>query len=91
MALAPQTMTIASERLRALAESWDEIEPNEVVRESAMRFLRVHPLRAADSLQLAAAFVAAEYRPGSLQFVSLDERLAEAAEKEGFPVYGARD
>jgi hypothetical protein len=49
-----------------------------------MRFLRVHPLRVADALQLAAAFVAAERRPPSLQIVTLDERLADAARKEGF-------
>ena len=59
-------------------------EPTEMVRESAMRFLRVHPLPAADALQLAAAFIAAERRPASLQLVTLDERVAVAARKEGF-------
>ena len=49
-----------------------------------MRFLRVHPLRAADALQLAAAFIAAERRPSSLEVVTLDDRLAAAARKEGF-------
>ena len=73
-----------SDRLEQLADGWHEIEPGEVVREGAMRFLRVHPLRAAGALQLAAAFAAAEHRPASLQFVTLDERLAEAARKEGF-------
>jgi hypothetical protein len=43
-------------------------------------------LRAADSLQLAAALVAAEHQPHALEFVSLDERLNEAASREGFPV-----
>ena len=37
-------------------------------------------------LQLAAAFVAAERRPASLQVVTLDERLAEAMRKEGLAV-----
>jgi predicted nucleic acid-binding protein len=77
-------MGLAFSGLRQLADHWDEIEPSEVIRESAMRFLRVYPLRAADALQLAAAFIAAERRPSSLQFVTLDERLAEAAQKEGF-------
>ena len=86
-----RTFAIASDRLKRFGETWHEVEPSEMVRETAMRFLRVHPLRAADSLQLAAAFVAAEHRPGSLEFVSLDERLAEAAEKEGFPILGAPD
>ena len=49
-----------------------------------MRFLRVHPLRAADALQLGAAFAAAEGRPSSLTVITLDERLAEAARREGF-------
>jgi len=44
----------------------------------------VHPLRAADALQLAAAFVAAERQPSSLAVVTLDDRLAVAARKEGF-------
>jgi predicted nucleic acid-binding protein len=70
--------------LKQLADGWHEIEPSETVRENAVRFLRVHPLRAADALQLAAAFLAAERRPSSLEVVTLDDRLAEAARKEGF-------
>ena len=73
-----------SNRLTQLSNGWHEIEPSEIVRESAMRFLRVHPLRAADALQLAAAFIAAERRPPSLEVITLDERLADAARKEGF-------
>jgi uncharacterized protein len=74
----------AFDRLKHLADGWHEIEPSEIVRENALRFLRVHPLRAADALQLAAAFLAAERRPSSLEVVTLDERLADAARKEGF-------
>lgn len=74
----------AYDRLDELAQGWHEIGPGEMVRETAMRFLRVHPLRAADALQLAAAFVAAENRPSALEVVTLDDRLAEAARKEGF-------
>lgn len=83
-ALDVKEATVALDRLRRLAGGWHEIEPSDVVRESAMRFLRVHPLRAADALQLAAAFIAAERRPSSLQVVTLDERLADAMRKEGF-------
>jgi hypothetical protein len=72
------------DRLKQLAAGWHEIEPSEIVRENAIRFLRVHPLRAADALQLAAAFMASERRPPSLQIVTLDERLADAARREGF-------
>ena len=52
----------------------------------ATRLLRVQPLRAADSLQLASAIVAAEDQPQSHEFVTLDERLALAAQREGFTV-----
>jgi predicted nucleic acid-binding protein len=83
-ALEARGFALASRRLKQLADGWHEIEPSDLVRESAMRFLRVHPLRAADALQLAAAFTAAESRPASLQVVTLDERLADAARKEGF-------
>lgn len=76
--------TRAQARLRRFADGWHEIEPSDIVRESAMRFLRVHPLRAADALQLAAAFIAAERRPSSLPVITLDERLADAVRKEGF-------
>ena len=77
-------------RLRQLAGGWHEVDPSDVIREAAVRFLRVHPLRAADALQLAAAFVAAEGRPSTLEIVTLDDRLAMAARKEGFPLVELR-
>jgi uncharacterized protein len=79
-------MTLALERLRQLAAGWHEVDPSDAVREAAVRFLRVHSLRAADALQLAAAFLAAERRPTSSEIVTLDDRLAIAARKEGFTV-----
>ncbi|HEY6598745.1 MAG TPA: type II toxin-antitoxin system VapC family toxin [Pseudomonadales bacterium] len=79
-------MRIALQRLRALAEQWHEVLPTSPLRASAERMLRVHPLRAGDALQLAAALVAAERDPPSLEFVTLDDRLRDAASKEGFRV-----
>ena len=76
----------ALERLRLLADEWQEVLPTDPVRSTAQRLLRVHPLRAADALQLAAAILAAEHEPTTLELVSLDDRLAEAARREGFPV-----
>jgi predicted nucleic acid-binding protein len=76
----------AFDRLTKLAAGWHEVDASDAVGETAIRFLRVHPLRAADALQLAAAFVAAERRPSSLEVVTLDDRLAAAALKEGFAV-----
>jgi len=74
----------AFDRLKRLGQGWHEVDPSDAIREAAVRFLRVHQLRAADALQLAAAFVAAERRPSSFEIVTLDERLATAARKEGF-------
>ena len=74
----------AFERLKHLATGWHEVDPSDMIRETAVRFLRVHPLRAADALQLAAAFIAADRRPSSLDVVTLDDRLAAAARREGF-------
>jgi hypothetical protein len=51
-------MTLALQRLQQLSAGWHEIDPSDEIRETAARFLRVHPLRAADALQLAAAFAA---------------------------------
>lgn len=80
---------VALERLDALAESWSEVQPVEDARRTARRLLRTHTLRAADALQLAAAVVAAEGRPASLELVSLDDRLKAAARREGFVVRDA--
>jgi predicted nucleic acid-binding protein len=74
------------QRLEELAEVWHVVDPVETIRVSAKRFLRVHDIRAADALQLAAAFLAAEGRPASLEVVCLDGRLVTAAQKEGFQV-----
>jgi predicted nucleic acid-binding protein len=73
---------------RALALTWNEVAPSESLRRSAERLLRVHALRAADSLQLAAALIAANHDPHSIDFVCLDTRLAAAAQREGFAVLG---
>jgi predicted nucleic acid-binding protein len=85
-AMTPADMQSATERLDALEMTWAEVQPSDQVRDLASRLLRVHALRAADALQVAAALVAAEGHPGSLALVSLDERLALAAQREGLQV-----
>jgi hypothetical protein len=87
-ALKPRSATAARGRLDRFSATWHEVQPLESVRDLARRLLRVHDLRAADALQLGAAMAAAEGRPGGLAFVCLDERLAGAAEREGFPRLG---
>ena len=85
-ALNPHALILALKRLAQLASAWHEVDPSDAIREAAVRFLRVHALRAADALQLAAAFLAAERRPASLEVITLDDRLANAAAKEGFAI-----
>ena len=67
-----------------LAADWIEVSPDNQVRDRACRLLRVHPLRAADALQLAAALTAVSEQSGGIEFVCNDRRLAEAARLEGF-------
>lgn len=85
-ALSARDMNAAMSALGNLAATWEEILPGDTVRAKAERLLRVHPLRAADSLQLAAAIVASGGETGTLPFVCLDARLADAARREGFTV-----
>lgn len=72
------------------ASTWTEISDAAEVRRHAERIVMEHALRAADALQLGAAIVAADGDPQSLELVTLDRRLAEAAQREGFPVLGVR-
>jgi predicted nucleic acid-binding protein len=69
-------------------QSWFEVSDVENVRRHALRMVESYPLRAADALQLGAAVVAAEGDPATLDFVTLDRRLANAAEREGFAILG---
>jgi uncharacterized protein len=84
--LASDATLAALQRLEALAGGWHEVQPVESVRRAARRALRVHSLPTADALQLAAATVASEGQPSSLDVVSLDDRLNDAARREGFAV-----
>lgn len=74
---------IARERLADLAGTWHEVNPTVAVRKLALRLLRTHPLRAADSLQLAAALSLEAAGMRSLAFACDDLRLNTAAETEG--------
>jgi predicted nucleic acid-binding protein len=74
--------------LRRDSAGWTEIGPSAELRQHAIRLVRVHGLRSGDALQLAAAVIASDFRPSTLDFVTLDRRQAEAAEREGFRVMG---
>jgi predicted nucleic acid-binding protein len=84
--LKPQEFRVAREQLNLLQRAWSEVVSVDKVRGRSMRLLEIHPLRAADALQLAAALIVAEEEPEGVSFFTLDARLHEAAEKEGFSV-----
>ena len=86
--LKPIEFSRAKEQLVTLERAWSEVISVERVRERARRLLETHSLRAADSLQLAAALLTSEENPQGFPFVTLDRRLGGAAEKEGFHVIG---
>lgn len=69
-----------------LAAAWFVIAAGSQVLERATRLVRIHPLRAADALQLAAALTWAGDSPAGYDFVCLNQRLREAALREGFRV-----
>jgi hypothetical protein len=84
--LPPASLARATERLRSLVELADTVPPTDEVRRRAARLVAVHPLRAADALQLAAALLWCEEQPHNEGFVCLDDRLRDAARNEGFDV-----
>jgi len=70
-------------RFVELAEAFDEVTDALMVRRRALAVLARHPLRAADAAQLGAALAVADESGAPLGFVCLDERLLDAAEREG--------
>lgn len=84
--LTPPQASQAIKVLQVLASAWNEILPAESLRETACRLLRVHPLRAADAMQLAAALIMTGGRTARVDFLAFDDRLREAASREGFSV-----
>ena len=79
-------LSASMRRLNELALRWEEVQPSVRLRETAMRLLRVHSLRAADALQVAAALELGESRPGALKFVCLDRKLGQVGSLEGLHV-----
>jgi uncharacterized protein len=85
--LLPDAYQFALHRLRLLIEQSFIVEPNEFCLERAERILALHPLRAADSLQLAAALLACSEHTNEAAFHCKDKRLNEAAAREGFQLF----
>jgi len=75
--------------LAAAIEAADVVVPGDEVCARALGLLAVHPLRAADALQLAAALLWCRGRTAGRDFVCMDGRLRTAALLEGFTVLPA--
>lgn len=76
----------AREKLRYLEIISTRILPSASLKTTAEALLLRHALRSADALQLAASLVLKNESEMNLSFLSEDNRLCEAAEKEGFTV-----
>jgi predicted nucleic acid-binding protein len=79
-------LEIGRNRLLLFEKDSIVVQPGDPIRDKAERLLAIHLLRAADAFQLAAALAASEEHTVDLPFVTLDDRLAEAAGREGFAV-----
>jgi predicted nucleic acid-binding protein len=82
----PATTEQALDNLQKLMTRAHEVLPTAAVRACSRRLLFTHALRAADALQLAAAVVLGAIEVAELEFVTLDDALAQAARREGFRV-----
>ena len=67
-----------------LGDKWSAIQPSESIRATAMRMVDRYDLRAADSLQLAAALEWCGGTPQRRVFLAADQKLREAALLAGF-------
>jgi predicted nucleic acid-binding protein len=76
----------AMEDIEFVSKTWCEISPSDEVRDMAVAVLELYSLRAADSLQLAAALVWCHNRPAGRIFICADDRLCDAAAQAGFTV-----
>jgi predicted nucleic acid-binding protein len=85
-AIGPEVALKVREEFEGLRARWVEVQPSADLRDAAVLLLRRHPLRAADAMQLAAAAGWASGVAAHGGFVSLDERLRAAADREGFTV-----
>jgi uncharacterized protein len=85
-ALSVQEFRSARDRLEEVLKRAHQVTAIEKVRQRAMRLLEVHPLRAADACQLASVLVVSQEDPQRISMLTFDERLREAALKEGFIV-----
>ncbi len=87
--LTVQEHAAAGIRLERIRLGWRELQPSEALRAQAETFLMSYALKAADALQLAAAWVWCSGSPQSSVFISADVQLLEAARQVGFQLVAA--
>jgi predicted nucleic acid-binding protein len=85
----PEAGEEARAALDHLAGNWVEQRPTDDTRLLAMLVSKRHPLKAADTLQTAAALRWYEGKTNGAGFVCLDSRLRQAASDRGFEVLPA--
>lgn len=76
----------AERRAADLMRACNVVVDVETAKSQAQRLVRLHPLRAADALQLAAALEWCGGRAAGRVLHTLDARLGSAARREGFTV-----
>lgn len=85
--LSPAAYAAAIARMEVLKKQWHVVRPSDFCLERTERLLSLHPLRAADAFQLAAALLACGEHTKAGDFHCSDRRLWEAAEREGFRIF----
>ena len=76
----------AGTRLEKLRRGWRELQPTEALRAQGEAFLMSYPLKAADALQLAAAWTWCSGDVQRCTFLSGDAQLIDAARQVGFQI-----
>lgn len=85
-ALSEDAARVSEVRLGEMMDRCHVVIDVEAVKSLATRLLRLHPLRAFGALQLGAALHWTEGHPQGRTLHTLDDRLAHAAQREGFLV-----
>jgi predicted nucleic acid-binding protein len=84
--LTPSAYVVAELKAKKLQRGWRELGPTETLRSQSEYFLTRFPLKAADAMQLAAAWIWCNGDTHSCNFVSADGQLLTAARLLGFQI-----
>ena len=82
--LDPSQWTKSKKLAGDLADLWSVVQPSDTLRAKAVQLVDHYDLRAADSLQLAAALEWCQDNPQGRVFLTADQRLRGAALLRGF-------